>query len=507
MVSNSASTPLRIVLVEDDEHDVLAFRRAFQKSQVASEITHYVRAEKALERLVADASSFDLVVADHKLPGMSGLELCKALLDREVPLPLVLLTGTGTEHLAVEALKVGVDDYLIKDPNRGYLDLLLVVLPDVVRRHGERLARQQAEEALRESEKRYRRITEAVTDYIFTVRVEDGRAVETTHGPTSVAVTGYSPEDFAADPDLWIRMVHEQDREAVLEQAARVLSGQDVPPLEHRIVRKDSVTRWVRNTSVPHRSAEGKLLSYDGLIRDITERKRVEEAREKLIEELDAFAHTVAHDLKSPLSVIFGFTEMLEEDYTTMPDEEIRDYLQTIVRVGHKASSIIDELLLLAGVRKMEEVEKRPLDMASIVAEAQQRLAHMIEEHQAEIILPDTWPVALGHGPWVEEVWVNYLNNAIKYGGQPPHVELGATKQPDGMVRFWVRDNGPGLRPEEQARLFTPFTRLDQVRTKGHGLGLSIVGRIVEKLGGQVGVESEVGRGSVFTFTLPATEI
>jgi two-component system sensor histidine kinase/response regulator len=145
--------------------------------------------------------------------------------------------------------------------------------------------------------------------------------------------------------------------------------------------------------------------------------------------------------------------------------------------------------------------------MASIVAEAQQRLAHMIEEHQAEIILPDTWPVALGHGPWVEEVWVNYLNNAIKYGGQPPHVELGATKQPDGMVRFWVRDNGPGLRPEEQARLFTPFTRLDQVRTKGHGLGLSIVGRIVEKLGGQVGVESEVGRGSVFTFTLPATEI
>ena len=133
------------------------------------------------------------------------------------------------------------------------------------------------------------------------------------------------------------------------------------------------------------------------------------------------------------------------------------------------------------------------------------RLAHMIEEHQTEIILPGTWPVALGYDPWVEEVWVNYLSNAIKYGGQPPHVELGATAQADGMVRFWVRDNGSGLTPEEQARLFTPFTRLDQVRAKGHGLGLSIVWRIVEKLGGQVGVESEIGRGSVFTFTLPAT--
>jgi two-component system sensor histidine kinase/response regulator len=100
-------------------------------------------------------------------------------------------------------------------------------------------------------------------------------------------------------------------------------------------------------------------------------------------------------------------------------------------------------------------------------------------------------------------VWANYLSNAIQYGGRPPRVELGVTEQADGMVRFWVRDNGPGLTPEEQARLFTPFTQLAQVRARGHGLGLSIVRRIVERLGGQVGVESEIGRGSAFTFTLP----
>jgi len=153
------------------------------------------------------------------------------------------------------------------------------------------------------------------------------------------------------------------------------------------------------------------------------------------------------------------------------------------------------------------EVPTMPLDMASVVAEAQQRLAYMIEEYQAEITLPETWPVALGYGPWVEGVWVNYLSNAIKYGGQPPRVELGATVQADGAVRFWVRDNGPGLTPEEQARLFIPFMQLNQDRTNGHGLGLSIVQRIVKKLGGQVGVESEVGRGSVFSFTLPGMGI
>jgi two-component system sensor histidine kinase/response regulator len=145
----------------------------------------------------------------------------------------------------------------------------------------------------------------------------------------------------------------------------------------------------------------------------------------------------------------------------------------------------------------------QPVDMARVVEETQARLAHMIEECQAEITCPDSWPVALGYEPWVEEVWVNYLSNALKYGGRPPRVELGATVQADGTVRFWVRDDGPGIAPQDQARLFTPFTRLDQAHAKGHGLGLSIVRRIVEKLGGQVGAESEVGRGSIFFFTLP----
>ncbi|NLF76891.1 MAG: HAMP domain-containing histidine kinase, partial [Chloroflexi bacterium] len=105
-----------------------------------------------------------------------------------------------------------------------------------------------------------------------------------------------------------------------------------------------------------------------------------------------------------------------------------------------------------------------------------------------------------------EEVWANYINNAIKYGGEPPCVELGATAQPDGTVRFWVRDNGAGLTEEEQTRLFTPFTRLDQVRARGYGLGLSIVRRIMDRLGGEVGVESRDGEGSIFSFVLPAAD-
>ena len=223
-------------------------------------------------------------------------------------------------------------------------------------------------------------------------------------------------------------------------------------------------------------------------------------------EELDAFSHTVAHDLKTPVTSIVGFATMLETAHDQLSDEDLCDCLHAITQGTEKMSRIIDELLLLAGVRK-KEVGMKPLDMASIVAEAMERLGSTIKESQAEVVLPETWPVALGYGPWVEEVWANYISNAIKYGGQPPRVELGAMVEPDdaapGTVGFWVRDNGPGLTPEDQAQLFVPFTKLDQIRVEGHGLGLSIVRRIMEKLGGQVGVDSEVGRGSVFFFTLP----
>ncbi len=252
---------------------------------------------------------------------------------------------------------------------------------------------------------------------------------------------------------------------------------------------------------------------YEQAQKEILERKQAEAAlRQRTIEleernaELDAFAHTVAHDLKNPLSSLVGFSELLEKRRRNMSEKMLSYNFRFIGQSGRKMQNIINELLLLSSVRTMKEIETKALDMAYLVAEARNRIVLMVEEHQPDIILPDRWPRAQGYGPWIEEVWANYLSNAIKYGGRPPRVELGATPQQDGFVRFWVRDNGSGLSPEQQAHLFAPFERLGQVQTEGHGLGLSIVLRIVEKLGGQVGVESEVGRGSVFFFTLPTEQ-
>jgi signal transduction histidine kinase len=168
---------------------------------------------------------------------------------------------------------------------------------------------------------------------------------------------------------------------------------------------------------------------------------------------------------------------------------------------AHKGVEIIKNLLLLASIRK-EDVRQEPLDMAAIVNQTLERLKPMIADAQAELILPTDWPAAWGYAPWLEEVWANYVSNGLKYGGKPPRLEFGATSRADGTIRFWVQDNGPGIAQEEQAILFTEFTRLSKVEVKGHGLGLSIVRRIMDKLEGQAGVESEPGHGSRFFFTL-----
>ncbi len=247
---------------------------------------------------------------------------------------------------------------------------------------------------------------------------------------------------------------------------------------------------------VAERTQQLELQTID-LARQIEERNR-------LIAELDAFAHTVAHDLKSPLANVFGYGELAVAFYRDGNIEKVHMCLENISRYSLKMTDIIESLLMLSTLRKEDAIEPVPVDMASIVSEAMMRQENMIRQSGAEIVLPDEWPPVIGNRLWVEEVWANYISNAIKYGGQPPRIELGANRPVDGMVRFWARDNGEGLSPEEQSLLFTPFTRLHKLQAEGHGLGLSIVQRIVEKLGGDVGVESQPGAGSTFYFTLPA---
>jgi len=240
-------------------------------------------------------------------------------------------------------------------------------------------------------------------------------------------------------------------------------------------------------------------------ISDITRRKEAEQALKDRNQELDAFAHTVAHDLKGSLNTMMLCCQFLDESPQDIPLHEISELLEKILKSGVNLNRVVDGLLLLSSVSR-ERTPVTTVDMSSLVSDAIERLEILIDRRKAEIMLPDHFPAALGYGPWIEEIWFNYISNAIKYGGTPPMVQLGGTVRKDGYVDFWVQDNGRGLTPEEQVGIFDYGRPRKEHAEEGYGLGLSIVKRIAEKLSGQVSVKSAIAGGSIFTFSLPVAK-
>jgi signal transduction histidine kinase len=282
-----------------------------------------------------------------------------------------------------------------------------------------------------------------------------------------------------------------------------------------RILHADELTRQIPiiiiSASVePERMRRGMDLgAEDFIVKPFTEDQvlrsiyaRLE--KKALLDELDAFSHTVAHDLKNPIAVLSMRTELLQSMWESGDDGKLLQQVIELRKDAARLNNIVDELLVLAGVGR-QTVRLEPVEMEAVVQEALGRVENMVQKTKAQIERSSAWPSALGHAPWIAEVWANYISNAMKYGGNPPSIRLGADAVPERKsVRFWVQDNGPGLTTEQQAQLFRQFSRVSETRASGHGLGLSIVRRITEKLGGGAGVDSQLGVGSRFWFELPA---
>ncbi len=225
--------------------------------------------------------------------------------------------------------------------------------------------------------------------------------------------------------------------------------------------------------------------------------------KEKLILDLDAYARSVAHDLKNPIGSVVSLSELIK---LRLSENNLADVSQMIGYVhdqSRKMIGIIDGLLMLSRIRK-EDIVQTPVNTGEIMNAVLSRLESEIASRNAVIEHPSGWPEVKGHPQWIEEVWVNLVSNAIKYGGTPPLIKLGYEKATSSSVRFWIQDNGNGLQEESLGKIFMDFERLGVKDIDGFGLGLPIVKRIVEKLGGEIFAKSSnlPGEGCVFSFTL-----
>jgi two-component system, NtrC family, sensor kinase len=211
----------------------------------------------------------EVVLLDLGLADSQGLDAFTVLRGKATQAAFIILAADNSEAMAHQAVRQGAKDYVLKSECQRLL--LGRLIHHVV-------ARERGERNLRESEERFKRLLASTTDYNYSVTVKQGQAVATSHRPGSMAITGYTPQDFEQDPYLWFRMIHEADRQAVLTQVYRVLGGETPPPLEHRIYHKNGNLRWIRNTLVPHLDEQRQVVAYDGLISDITEQKEAEMA-------------------------------------------------------------------------------------------------------------------------------------------------------------------------------------------------------------------------------------
>lgn len=384
--------------------------------------------------------------------------------------------------------------------------------------------RKMAEQALTDSEARYRRLLGSVTSYIYTVTLDAGEAARTVHGTGCEAVTGYTSEEYDADPYLWHKMIHPEDREAVLDCCRRALSGEGGAEFEHRIFHKDGSVRWISTTIVPRRDASGRMIAYDGLIVDITERRRIKNELQRAKDAAEAaskakseFMANMSHEIRTPMNAILGLTKLvLRRDLSA----EQREFLEGVMDAGASLMQIINDVLDFSKIEAGRlDLESDPFALRPLLDKIMKSFAHQARSKGVALKLhvDASVPDALQGDPGrLRQVIVNLVGNALKFTRQGV-VELSVWPQPpvqsgeEGDARveitrllFMVRDTGIGIARDKLESIFESFTQADSSTTKlfgGTGLGLAISKKLIGMMRGDIWVESEPDKGATFKFT------
>jgi PAS domain S-box-containing protein len=377
--------------------------------------------------------------------------------------------------------------------------------------------RWRAEQALRESQALVQAIVEGSSALVFAKDLQ-GRYFLTNAAWRRIAGVSEERARGITDREVFGESVAAQLRAA---DARVATSGEPVLVEESAIVRGNPVTYL--SSKFPLRNEAGEVYAVCGVSTDVTELKaareevqrlardlerRVEERTRELSvanEELEAFSYTVSHDLRAPLRGMQGFAQAVQEDYAAQLDEDGREYLDRIIRAARRMESLIQDLLDYSRLSR-GQVQLRPASLQMAVDEALQQLAEDIARSRAQLHVERPLPAVQAHPTLLVQVVSNLLGNALKFAqpGEPPQVHVRSQQQ-DGRVRVEVRDEGIGIDPEHQDRIFRVFERLHgQEAYAGTGVGLAIVRRACERMGGRCGVRSQPGAGSTFWFELQA---
>lgn len=354
---------------------------------------------------------------------------------------------------------------------------------------------ERVERELRESEEKYRFLIQRIPDATWTADRE-GRAVFISANVREIE--GYTPEEiYKSGADGWLTRVHPDDIQRVTEAYGMLFRGRGVFDVEYRLLRKDGDWIWVHDRATATYEKDGVAYT-DGVVSDISERKRLEQFRE-------GYVYTVSHDLRNPLAAIQGLAQFLvgKLEKAGLKGSEMQS-AQSIILSAEHMNVIIQDLLDSARLETGQmQLDKQPVDLKRLICELLQRLAQSIGDRPVTINVPEDLPQVTADPNQTERILTNLLANALKYSPPATEVSLGAERI-DHEIRVSVADQGCGIAPENLPHIFDRFFRVKAAgTTEGLGLGLDIAKGLVEAHGGRIWARSELGKGSTFYFTLP----
>lgn len=528
--------PIRVLYIEDDLVDRMAFERFVRSRSLGYVCTIADSAGAAREHLAS--GQFDLVISDYALGDGTCLELlpdCRGT-------PFIVVTGTGSEETAVEAMKLGAADYLIKDPDGYYLKVLPATVQNVLHRHkaekelqqyrdgleelvrkrtaeleAEIQERARAQEALKQSEERLRAALSAAA--MGTWRWDASTNLDTRDAGLNRLLGLEAVESTQEVSDLFDH-VHPEDRDEVRRAFDNAVNNRGMFLVEYRIIRTDDTIRWLHDQGRPFFDESGTLRYVTGAAVDITERKEAEAERARLesrlrqIDKLNALGELAigaAHEFGNCLTVVNSAVELLQDRVSAKESDQ--QPIQIICQAVAQGSNVARSLQTFG--RELP-TEKKVLDLREVLKETRLLLEHTLPKMiHLDIECAGDEPMRVyADRAQVQQVLLNLALNARDAMPNGGRLRIAAELKPGSVanepsgwprppsVELSVTDTGAGIPANDLPHIFDPFFST-KPRGKGTGLGLSIVHSIVDDHEGRIDVRSTVGEGTTFTITLP----
>jgi len=505
-----ATTPV-VLIVEDNLDHLELTEIAIRREITEVQFVRALSAEECLQQI--KHIKFDLVILDYSLPDKNGIQVLRALREIDSQLPVVMVTGQGNERIAVEAMKMGATDYVIK--SAGYLTTLPIILARV-------LEESQVKRRLHETEIFYRDLVENASDGIY-LMTDSGKINMVNR--IGIKMTGYNRAEIIGKH--FSKLFRSEDYEKLITEVKKSRRLRRMYHFQTAIICKSGELLPVELSVIPVKNQNGSLV-FQGIVRDISERLQHEEETQRRSQEIQRmneelieknlklqelydlktrFVSNISHELRTPLNGILGYTELLRDEvYGSLTPEQLQA-LKNIINSGTHLLNLINELLDFAKIQSGNfKIYREPASIYSIVEAAVNTVKPAMQEKKLHLLvnLEKDLPNINVDSQKIYQVLLNILSNAIKFTAAG-EIEITVRRQ-DDYALFSVRDTGIGIAPEDLNKVFLDFHQVDGGITRtfgGAGLGLGLAKYMVESHQGKIWVESILGKGSIFFFNLP----